>query len=43
VLGMDFLQGASLSMTVDTLVKLFRIFKSDVDSMLQDFPDEADV
>jgi hypothetical protein len=41
VLGMDFLQVASVSMTVDTPVFLFRIFKSDRLSMLQDYPDEV--
>lgn len=39
VLGMDFLQLANLSMTVDTPIQLFRLFRSDDRSMYQDYPD----
>jgi hypothetical protein len=42
VLGMVFLQVANLSMTVDTPIYLFRMFRSDRPSMYRDYPDEAD-
>jgi hypothetical protein len=40
VLGMDFLQRAGLCMTVHTPIDLFRLFKSDDRSMLQDYSAE---
>jgi hypothetical protein len=41
VLGMDFLEKAGLSMTVDTPINLFRLHKRDHATMSQDYPDEA--
>eukprot|EP00339_Tiarina_fusa_P006979 CAMPEP_0117063278 /NCGR_PEP_ID=MMETSP0472-20121206/44171_1 /TAXON_ID=693140 ORGANISM="Tiarina fusus, Strain LIS" /NCGR_SAMPLE_ID=MMETSP0472 /ASSEMBLY_ACC=CAM_ASM_000603 /LENGTH=88 /DNA_ID=CAMNT_0004782913 /DNA_START=36 /DNA_END=302 /DNA_ORIENTATION=+ len=40
VLGMDFLQLGGLCMTVNTPIQLFRLFKSDDQSLYQDYPDE---